>query len=98
MKNFTLPIRIIVALLCIAAVIAWSWLYRLPQDIKAEMLSVLEQKQMMGIQRLDEQIQSFDQQKLDIEAKENELEKILPQIEPWLAEKEDADYEEVPCG
>ena len=98
MKNFTLTKRIILALLCIAAFAAWSWLYRLPQDIKAEMLSILEQKQIMGIQRLDEQIQSFAQQKLDIEAKETELDQIVPQTEWWLAEKKRAEYEDVPCG
>ena len=98
MKKFNLAVKIILALVCSAAVIAWSSLYKLPQDIKAEIVAMLEQKQTVGIQRLNVQIESFGQRMSDIEAKRVELEQIAPQIEPWLAEKKEADYSDVPCG
>jgi hypothetical protein len=98
MKKFNLAAKIILAVFCIAAVIAWSSLYKLPQEIKADIVSMLEQKKTFGIQRLDEQIESFDRRIADIEAKMVELEGVLPQVEPWFTEKKRGDYSGVPCG
>ncbi len=99
MKNFTMTKKIILALFCIVAIVAWSALCKPPQvDVRTEALTVLEQMHTTGMQRLDAKILSFNQQLHDIQAEKAELEQILPQLEKWFAEKKLADYADVPCG
>jgi hypothetical protein len=98
-KRYTLPIKIILAVACVAAVVAWSALFKTPPvDVRAGAVSALEQMQLSGIQRLDAQILAFDQQLNNIETRKTELEQILPQTEKWFTEKKVGDYSGVPCG
>ena len=99
MSKFTMRKRIILAVICIAVVLAWSAFLKPPSvDVKKEAFAVLEQMQKSGMQRLDAEIVDVERQFRDVVDREEQLEQVLPQTEQWLAQKRTAEYGDIPCG